>query len=97
MIKQSKNVHQNRRNRRYTQRSVRKQWIRGDTKNHQTKWSINEKEPASAKIQKFNNFWYKPKAQIKATTTEETENTEALTYAEKFFQETEHNNQLTKQ
>ena len=59
--------------------------------------ALMKKNLHQQKSKKFNNFWYKPKAQIKATTTEETENTEALTYAEKFFQETEHNNQLTKQ
>ena len=34
------------------------------------------------KFGKFNNLKYKPKAQIKATTIEETENTEKLTYSE---------------
>ena len=34
------------------------------------------------KFKKFNNLKYKPKAQIKATTIEETENTEKPTFAE---------------
>ena len=34
------------------------------------------------KFKKFNNLKYKPKAQVKATTIEETENTEKQTYAE---------------
>ena len=45
-------------------------------KHQQKKSYINENS------KKFNNLKYKPKAQIKATTIEKTENTEKPTYAE---------------
>ena len=56
-----------------------KEWIHWDTQKTQSKWSVNEKKTTSTKIQKFNNFKYKPREQIKATTFEETENTEKPT------------------
>ena len=57
-----------------------KEWIHWDTQKTQSKRSANEKKTTSTKIQKFNNFKYKPREQIKATTFAETENTEKPTY-----------------
>ena len=43
---------------------------------HQQKKILHQR-----KFKKFNNLKYKPKAQVKATAIEETENTEKQTYA----------------
>lgn len=57
-------------NQRYAQTTVRKEWMNMRRHKKQIKWSINEKNPTSMKIQKFNNLKYKPKAQIIAAITE---------------------------
>ena len=57
--------------------------LQGDTKTNQIIWSINEKNLDKKKKSKnINNLKKTPKAQIKATTTEETKNTGKPTYTE---------------
>ena len=67
----------------YTQTMSYKEWIQGDTKNNQSKWSISEKKYYFKENSKSLTTWnLKPKAQIKATAIEETENKEKPTYIE---------------
>ena len=68
----------------YTQTMSYEEWIPGDTNKKQSKQMKHQRKKIllQGKFKKFNNLKFKPKAQIKATAIEETENKEKPTYTE---------------